>query len=83
MSRFGELLGGGAAPAPAPEPVVESTPEPIVEEVVVEADSVESPLSQQSNEFFAKLQQLGAVISALKTEYKTLEGVMCGTSLPY
>jgi len=45
------------------------------EEVVVapDADSVESPLSQQSNEFFAKLQQLGAVISALKTEYKTLE----------
>ena len=39
MSRFGDLLGGReAAPAPAPEPVVEpvvdSTPEPVVEEVV-------------------------------------------------
>jgi chromatin remodeling complex protein RSC6 len=56
-----------------PAPVVASASPAIVEEVVVEADSVESPLSQQSNEFFAKLQQLGAVISALKTEYKTLE----------
>ena len=41
MSRFGELLGGGAAPAPAPEPVVESTPEPIVEEVVEEVIEAE------------------------------------------
>jgi chromatin remodeling complex protein RSC6 len=46
---------------------------PATEEVVVEADSAESPLSQQSTEFFAKLQQLGAVISSLKTEFKTLE----------
>jgi chromatin remodeling complex protein RSC6 len=46
---------------------------PATEEVVADADSVESPLSQQSTEFFAKLQQLGAVISSLKTEFKTLE----------
>ena len=59
-----------ATPAPV---VVSASTAPAEEVVVVEADSVESPLSQQSNEFFAKLQQLGAVISALKTEYKTLE----------
>ena len=36
MSRFGDLLGGKkAAPAPAPEPVVES----VVEEPVVVAES--------------------------------------------
>ena len=37
MSRFGDLLGGKkAAPAPAPEPVVEVAPEPVVEEAKVE-----------------------------------------------
>ena len=38
MSRFGDLVRGKAAPAPAPAPVVEPTPapEPVVEEVVTE-----------------------------------------------
>ena len=38
MSRFGDLVKGKAAPAPAPAPVVEPTPapEPVVEEVVTE-----------------------------------------------
>ena len=38
MSRFGDLVKGKTAPAPAPAPVVEPTPapEPVVEEVVVE-----------------------------------------------
>ena len=38
MSRFGDLVRGKAAPAPAPAPVVEPTPvpEPVVEEVVAE-----------------------------------------------
>lgn len=34
---------------------------------------VEAPLADQSVEFLAKLQQLGCLISSLKTEYKTLE----------
>ena len=34
---------------------------------------VEAPLADQSVEFLAKLQQLGSLISSLKTEYKTLE----------
>lgn len=33
----------------------------------------ETPLADQSVEFLAKLQQLGALISSLKTEYRTLE----------
>jgi chromatin remodeling complex protein RSC6 len=33
----------------------------------------EAPLADQSVEFLAKLQQLGSLISALKTEYRTLE----------
>ena len=46
-----------------------------VEEVVVAqvAESVETSLTEQSTNFFAKLQQLGAVISGLKTEYRALE----------
>ncbi len=36
-------------------------------------ESVEQPLAEQSTEFLAKLQQIGALISSLKTEYRTLE----------
>lgn len=56
-----------AAPAPAPvavEPAATAAPA---------ADEAEVPLADQSVEFLAKLQQLGALISALKTEYRTLE----------
>lgn len=35
--------------------------------------SAEAPLAEQSVEFLAKLQQLSVAISALKTEYRTLE----------
>ena len=64
-----------AAPAtPAKEKKVKA---PVVDQVVapvaaVEADA-EAPLVDQSVEFLAKLQQLGTLISALKTEYRTLE----------
>lgn len=34
---------------------------------------VEAPLAEQSIEFLAKLQQLGVLISSLKTEYRNLE----------
>lgn len=53
--------------APAPAPVVESAAP-----VETAADS-EAPLAEQSVEFLAKLQQLGVMISTLKTEYRTLE----------
>jgi len=39
---------------------------------VVESD-VDAPVAEKSVEFLAKLQQLGVVISALKTEYRALE----------
>lgn len=47
-----------ATPAPAP-----------VEQVAEDAEA----LTEQSTEFVAKLQQLGALITTLKSEYKTLE----------
>ncbi len=37
------------------------------------AADAEASLVEQSNEFVAKLQQLGALIASLKSEYKTLE----------
>ena len=55
---------------------------PVVDEVVsvVLASATETPavaaeasLSEQSTDFFAKIQQLGAVISGLKSEYRALE----------
>ena len=52
-----------AEPAPAPEPTAET----------VQVADGETPLADQSVEFLAKLQQLGALISSLKTEYRTLE----------
>ena len=52
-------------------PVVESSPSNVV--VDVAAAPEESHVAEQSVEFVAKLQQLGVLISSLKTEYKTLE----------
>ena len=54
-----------STPAPTPSPVVEQTAAP-------EAD-VEAQLAEQSVEFLTKLQQLGTLISSLKTEYRSLE----------
>ena len=54
-----------AAPAAAPAPVVAAAPDAVAE--------VDSSLVEQSGEFLVKLQQLGALINALKTEYRTLE----------
>ena len=53
------------AAAPAPAPVVAAAPDAVAE--------VDSSLVEQSGEFLVKLQQLGALINALKTEYRTLE----------
>jgi len=43
------------------------------EEPVAGASDNEAPLAEQSVEFSAKLQQLGVIISSLKTEFRTLE----------
>ena len=57
MSRFGDLVKGKTAPAPAPAPVVEPTPapEPVVEEVVVEEVVTEEPVRarDESGHFIA------------------------------
>lgn len=68
-----------AAPAtPAKEKKVKApkASEPVAvaaEPSAVVAEDAEAPLADQSVEFLAKLQQLGALISALKTEYRSLE----------
>lgn len=51
-----------AAPAQETEPVVAAAP-----------TDGETPIAEQSIEFLSKLQQLGVLISSLKTEYRTLE----------
>jgi chromatin remodeling complex protein RSC6 len=71
------VVAVAATPAtPAKEKKVKAVAAPVpvaVEQpaTVVVADEV--PLADQSVEFLAKLQQLGALISALKTEYRSLE----------
>lgn len=52
---------------------VTTTTDVTVSSVVDEVESTETPLAEQSIEFLAKLQQLGVLISGLKTEYRTLE----------
>lgn len=62
-----------AAPAPAP---VQVAPVTEVAAPVESSDAVvegETPVAEQSLEFLAKLQQLGVLISSLKTEYRILE----------
>ena len=55
--------------APVTTPVVEAAP---ATDAAPAADA-EASLVEQSNEFVAKLQQLGSLIASLKSEYKTLE----------
>lgn len=62
--------------AAAAAPVVVAAPAPASASPVVAGDEsvdLESSLTEQFSQFFAKLQQLGVVISTLKTEYKVLE----------
>jgi upstream activation factor subunit UAF30 len=59
------------AAAPAPAPAV--APAPVVAAASDAVAEVDSSLVEQSGEFLVKLQQLGALINALKTEYRTLE----------
>jgi chromatin remodeling complex protein RSC6 len=56
--------------APAPAPVVEET---VAVAAVTVATDVDNSIIEQSTEFFAKLQQIGAMIATLKNEYKSLE----------
>jgi upstream activation factor subunit UAF30 len=58
-----------AAPAAAAAPVVDAA----AAAPQTETADAETPLADQSVEFLAKLQQLGALISSLKTEYRSLE----------
>jgi chromatin remodeling complex protein RSC6 len=62
------------APKAEVEPVAVTTSAvaPATEEVVAVVD-VESMIIEKSNEFLAKLNAMGNMISALKTEYRTLE----------
>jgi len=59
-------------------PKVESAQAPVDSDVVCQEQGVvssdnEAPLAEQSVEFSAKLQQLGVMISSLKSEFRTLE----------
>jgi chromatin remodeling complex protein RSC6 len=61
------------APKAEASPVVAETAVTATEEPVAGASDNEAPLAEQSVEFSAKLQQLGVIISSLKTEFRTLE----------
>jgi hypothetical protein len=56
----------------ATAPVSIVVPDEVVS-VVLAPVAVEASLAEQSTDFFSKLQQLGAVISGLKSEYRALE----------
>ena len=65
-----------SVPATTVEPVSVSTTPVVAAPVVAAAEDHvegETSVSEQSIEFLSKLQQLGVLISALKTEYRTLE----------
>jgi chromatin remodeling complex protein RSC6 len=62
-----------AKKAKAAEPVVAAAPAVEAAPAAEASADAETPLADQSVEFLAKLQQLGALISSLKTEYRTLE----------
>jgi upstream activation factor subunit UAF30 len=61
------------APKAAKTPKVEAATAAPSEEEVPVADDFESSVEEQSLEFLAKLQQMSSLISALKTEFRSLE----------
>jgi upstream activation factor subunit UAF30 len=62
-----------AAPIAAPISVESNQVSSDVEASAFADAEVETPIIEQSVEFIAKLQQLGVLISSLKSEYRTLE----------
>jgi upstream activation factor subunit UAF30 len=54
----------------APSPVVETAP---ADDAADSSEVDVAPLAEKSIEFLAKLQQLGALLSTLKAEYRSLE----------
>ena len=66
-----EVEVAASTPVTTPSPAPVTTPA-AVELVAAVVDDAEA-LTEQSTEFVAKLQQLGALIATLKSEYKTLE----------
>ena len=59
--------------ASATTPVVESSATVPAEELQTDITDIETSINAQSTEFFAKLNQLSTLISALKTEYRVIE----------
>ena len=60
-----------AVSTPEPQPIVVA---PTVEDAPQqESADAEVPVAEQTVEFLAKLQQLGVLVSSLKTEYRALE----------
>ena len=61
----------------APKTETETVSAPVVSDPVAVADSADATdaadLAAQSTEFLAKLNQLGALLASLKTEYRSLE----------
>jgi hypothetical protein len=66
-----EVSSSAAAPAPVVVAAPATSASPVVADETVDLET--SSLTEQFSQFFAKLQQLGVVISTLKTEYKVLE----------
>jgi len=62
-----------ASKAEAAPVVADSSAAPEDAAAVAGASDNEAPLAEQSVEFSAKLQQLGVIISSLKSEFRTLE----------
>lgn len=60
------------APKQETAPVAPVVDTPITADAA-DSDAADAPLAEQSIEFLAKLQQLGVLISSLKTEYRGLE----------
>jgi len=56
-----------------PKVEVSASSTPVVDAPVVDSVVEEVPLAEQSNEFLAKLHHISVSISALKSEYRTLE----------
>ena len=70
-----ELVVAAATTAAAPTPVASAAPVAAADSVAVAAveDEVDATLVEKTREFYEKLQQIGALLSSMKTDFKTLD----------
>lgn len=72
-AKKAKAAAAAAAPAPVKEEIVATASAAVAPEAITPEAAEDAALTEKAIEFLAKLNQLGTLISSLKTEYRSLE----------